>query len=149
MIADTATSVQEHTNPKLNERIQNETNERIARFKRNDHSEHIDSRLKELDREWDVERTLQTNFAVLSLVGLTLAPNVRNPWRWLALVVPAFMVQHGLFGWCPPLPVLRRLGVRTSREIGDERFALKALRGDFNAPAKSSHVDDILQASKF
>jgi len=36
-----------------------------------------------------------------------------------------------LQGWCPPLPVLRRLGFRTAFEIDYDRYALKALRGDF------------------
>jgi hypothetical protein len=31
----------------------------------------------------------------------------------------------------PPIPLLRRLGIRTSREIEIERVALKILRGDF------------------
>jgi hypothetical protein len=31
------------------------------------------------------------------------------------------------------MPVFRRLGVRTAREIARERYALKALRGDFAA----------------
>src|SRR5438874_9255842 len=34
---------------------------------------------------------------------------------------------------CPPVPVLRRKGVRTRREIDAERYALKALRGDFSS----------------
>jgi hypothetical protein len=53
--------------------------------------------------------------------------------RFLAipLVVQAFFLQHALQGWCPPLPILRRLGVRTAAEIDEERYALKALRGDF------------------
>jgi hypothetical protein len=29
------------------------------------------------------------------------------------------------------MPVFRRLGVRTATEIEEERYALKALRGDF------------------
>jgi hypothetical protein len=49
----------------------------------------------------------------------------------LPVVVAGFLLQHALQGWCPPLPVLRRLGVRTADEINQERYALKALRGDF------------------
>jgi hypothetical protein len=45
--------------------------------------------------------------------------------------VTAFLLQHALQGWCPPVPVFRRLGVRTTAEIDRERYALKALRGDF------------------
>jgi hypothetical protein len=43
------------------------------------------------------------------------------------LAVQAFYLQHTLQGWCPPLPLLRRLGFRTPREIGDERSALRAV----------------------
>jgi hypothetical protein len=32
----------------------------------------------------------------------------------------------------PPIPLFRRLGVRTAREIERERYAIKALRGDFD-----------------
>ena len=47
-------------------------------------------------------------------------------------VVLSFLVQHAVHGWCPPLAALRRMGVRTRREIDEERYALKALRGDFS-----------------
>ena len=47
-------------------------------------------------------------------------------------MVTAFLFQHAVQGWCPPIAVLRRLGVRTAREIEVERIALKALRGDFD-----------------
>jgi hypothetical protein len=43
----------------------------------------------------------------------------------------ALLLQHALQGWCPPIPLLRRLGFRTEAEINRERYALKALRGDF------------------
>ena len=54
--------------------------------------------------------------------------------RWFVLpaLVGAFLLQHAIQGWCPPVSVLRRMGVRTTREINHERFALKALRGDFD-----------------
>ncbi len=47
------------------------------------------------------------------------------------MVVAAFLLQHALQGWCPPLPLLRRLGIRTAAEIHDEIIALRILRGDF------------------
>lgn len=131
MIPDTATRVERHTALPLNERIRHDTQERIAALQADDRHAVITQRLKELDAEWDVERTLQTNFAILSLAGLALATKVNKRWFVLALGVPAFMVQHSLQGWCPPLAVLRRLGFRTSKEINEERFALKSLRGDF------------------
>jgi len=32
-----------------------------------------------------------------------------------------------LQGWCPPVPVLRRMGIRTQSEIERERCALTSL----------------------
>src|SRR3954471_19127459 len=49
----------------------------------------------------------------------------------LPVAVTAFLLQHAVQGWCPPVPFFRKRGVRTMLEIDEERFALKALRGDF------------------
>jgi len=49
----------------------------------------------------------------------------------LPAVVGTFLLQHAVQGWCPPLTVFRRLGFRTAGEIARERYALKAMRGDF------------------
>jgi hypothetical protein len=50
-----------------------------------------------------------------------------NPTHYVLL----FFVQHALQGWCPPIPAFRALGVRTRPEIDREKYAIKALRGDF------------------
>jgi hypothetical protein len=70
-------------------------------------------------------------------VGLGLG--VFKDRRWLAIpaLVQGFFLMHALQGWCPPLPVLRRLGFRTVMEIDRERNALKALRGDFAKSKKN------------
>ena len=57
-----------------------------------------------------------------------------------------FLLQHAVQGWCPPVPFFRRRGVRTAREIEIERYALKALRGDFG-PIFPSVRDRDTQAS--
>lgn len=129
MIGATATKVSTHTSAAVNRGIRQKTEENIAKFAEGDPIA-IEDRLKELDREWDVERSLQTNFATLALVGVALS-QVNRRWLWLTAGVASFMIQHALQGWCPPLPIMRRLGFRSFREIDDERFALKALRGDF------------------
>ena len=49
----------------------------------------------------------------------------------LPAAVMAFLLQHALQGWCPSVPFSRSRGVRTAYEIDQERYALKALRGDF------------------
>jgi hypothetical protein len=45
-------------------------------------------------------------------------------------VIQGFMLQHVLQGWCPPLPLFRRLGFRTQQEIERERYTLRALLRD-------------------
>lgn len=91
---------------------------------------------------------LQTNISVLSLVGVGLASRVNKRWAALSVGVPAFMIQHALQGWCPPLAILRRLGIRTAREINDERFALQALRGDFDSVQSSRDTAAAYEAVK-
>lgn len=105
----------------------------------------ITSRLAELDREWDVERVLELNAASLTIVGLALSRVHSRRWLGLSAVVPTFLVQHAVQGWCPPIPLFRRLGVRTRREIDTERTALKALRGDFAEVA--SRASDVTAPS--
>lgn len=84
-----------------------------------------------LDREWDVERVLMANAATLAVTGAVLALGVDRRFAVVPAVVGGFLLQHALQGWCPPLPVFRALGFRSAREIGAERAALQALRGDF------------------
>ena len=131
--------VELHTSPKLNEAIRQRADAEIVRLEGAPAAE-IDQRLQALDAEWDVERLLQTNASVFVLVGLALATTV----SWKFLLLPAgvfgFFAQHALQGWCPPIPVFRRLGVRTQREIERERYALKALRGDFDAVSTEDAV---------
>ena len=59
-------------------------------------------------------------------------------------LVTLFLFQHAIQGWCPPVPILRRLGFRTSYEIEEERVALKVLRGDFN---EVTHAENAAQAA--
>ncbi|HZW14121.1 MAG TPA: hypothetical protein VFF81_13140 [Noviherbaspirillum sp.] len=40
----------------------------------------------------------------------------------------------------------RNIGWRTSKEINEERFALKLMRGDFDEAARTRDVDAILRA---
>lgn len=95
----------------------------------------IEARLGELDREWDMERVLETNAATLALTGVLLGAFVDRRFLALPAVVTGFLLQHALQGWCPPVPLFRSRGVRTASEIERERYALKALRGDFDAAA--------------
>jgi hypothetical protein len=130
MLPTTVDRVPNQTNQEINDRIRRQTEQRIAKLKHAG-AVAIERRLQELDAEWDIERLLEANAATASLIGLTLGTTVDKRWFILPGVVATFLLQHALQGWCPPLPVFRRLGVRTAREIDYERYALKAIRGDF------------------
>jgi hypothetical protein len=123
------------TSEAVTERIRERTDRSVALCAAQG-PEAIERRLAELDREWDIERAVETVAPTLSLVGLLLGVRVNRRWLLLPAVVQTFLLQHAIQGWCPPIPVLRRLGVRTAEEIGEERYALKALRGDFRPVAE-------------
>lgn len=118
-----------NTSDDINRRIEREMEARIRELANN--SVGIERRLRELDKEWDIERMLEANASALTFAGAFLGASVDRRWIALPIVVGAFLFQHAVQGWCPPLPVLRRLGFRTAREIDTERVALKVLRGDF------------------
>jgi hypothetical protein len=122
--------VAEHTNKSINERIRIRTECNVAHYVFASKQE-IDDRIRKLEQEWDIERSLETNAALVSLAGLALGATVGKKWLILPIVVSGCLLQFALQGWCPPLPLLRRLGIRTAAEIDAERYALKVLRGDF------------------
>lgn len=130
VLPNTAERVEVNTAEHVNERIEAETFEHFSKY-RSAHPSRISQRLDELDSEWDVERCLETAAPTFSLIGLALGVTKDRRWLLVPAVVQAFFLQHAIQGWCPPLPVLRRLGFRTATEINRERNALKALRGDF------------------
>ncbi len=130
MIPTTVERVPLHTSDEVNDRIRRQTELNVRRL-RYAGTAAIEQRLRELDEEWDIERVLEANAATVALVGVTLGATVDRRWFALPGVVAAFLLQHAVQGWCPPLPIFRRWGVRTAPEIDRERYALKALRGDF------------------
>jgi hypothetical protein len=129
MLSTTAGRVPAHTSRDINRRIAAETEASVRYYAR--HQDRISQRLRELDEEWDIERAIEANASTLAFTGTVLGMAVDRRWLILPALVTAFLFQHAAQGWCPPVPVLRRLGFRTAREIDTERVALKALRGDF------------------
>lgn len=121
--SDSGDRVRHSTSIAANRAIDNSTDLNISRFIGLD-AERIERRIETLDREWDVERILEVNASLLAFAGLVLGVT-RNP-KWLALpaVVLPFLFLHGVQGWCPPLPVLRKLGIRTRGEIDREKYSL-------------------------
>lgn len=119
-----------HSSARANRRIRHTTDARVTALASRPGM--IRDRLSALDREWDIERAIEANAAVLALSGVALAAFHDRRWLALPALVTSFLLQHAVQGWCPPVPVLRALRFRTADEINEERTALKALRGDFN-----------------
>lgn len=130
---------EESTPDALNERIRRHTEASLSSALAGGDSG-IEARLRELEAEWDTERVLETLAASFVLTGTVLGATVDRRWLALPAIVSAFLLQHGLQGWCPPLPIVRALGVRTPAEIAAERTALKAARGDLAPPDRRTRA---------
>lgn len=131
MIAPTVSRVSQNTSQAINDEIHRRMEENVACYANAD-ADAIEQRLAELDQEWDIERYLETMAPSFTLFGIFMSVVHDKKWLILPAFVQSFFLQHAIQGWCPPMPVLRRLGVRTMEEIDQERYALKALRGDFD-----------------
>ncbi|GEO07783.1 hypothetical protein [Segetibacter aerophilus] len=93
--------------------------------------EKIDARLLELDAEMDLESYMQTEGTALTIAGVILALTVNKKWLALPLATSLLSLANIVRGRNRPLTVFRKLGFRTRAEIEKERYALKAIRGDF------------------
>jgi hypothetical protein len=129
MLPATAERVARHTAAHINARIARQTEDSLARYRDAD-PQAIEHRLRELDREWDIERAIEANAASIALSGIALGAFVHRRFLLLPAAVCGFLLQHALQGWCPPVPILRRLGFRTQTEIEGERCALRSLLDD-------------------
>lgn len=145
LASGTAGRIAENTSEEVNRRIHDETFERAEMLARDPTA--VRRRLAELDQEWDVERWVEMISATLTLSGLALGAFVNRRWLLLPFGVQAFFLQHVVQGWCPPVPVLRRMGVRTQREIEAERHAMKAFLGDYKGVSVEDLDDDETEAS--
>jgi hypothetical protein len=130
MWPSSADRVPENTAQSVADFIERQTKANLLFYSQSD-DETIRRRLSELDREWDVERALETQFGLTAALAVVLGALTNRKWYALSFITGAFMAQHALQGWCPPVEMYRRLGYRTRKEIDQERFALKAVRGDF------------------
>lgn len=93
----------------------------------------LSERISKLNFEWDTERVLETNAASIILLCSILGFRKKEQnYFVLSGIVGFFLLMHALEGWCPPLPVIRKVGVRTAEEIFEEKAALKQIRGDFS-----------------
>ena len=126
LLPATTARVSINTSKEINEKIAEATRLSIENLKYKS-KEDILKRLLELDQEWDTERILETSAASFILIGTLLGFTKNKSWHLFSGVVGYFLLRHALQGWCPPLPLIRGLGVRTATEIQKERNALLAI----------------------
>lgn len=131
IIPSTFDRVRKNTPDVINEKIDQKTQQNIQYYSTRDESA-IKERIKELDKEWDVERTLELNASLIALGGIILGATIHKRWLILPFMVTSFLAQHAIQGWCPPLPLFRKMGIRTRKEIDKERYALLEAIDDRN-----------------
>ncbi|RSK29254.1 DUF2892 domain-containing protein [Bacillus sp. HMF5848] len=126
LFAPTTSKVNLRTKPHINAQIHRNILDSVKIYKYKS-KEETHKRIRDLDYEWDMERTLEINYAVIVLLSTFLGLFRNKSWFLLAGVASGFMIQHVLQGWCPPMPLFRKLGVRTAKEIFTEQEALRSL----------------------
>lgn len=126
----TAKRVCMRTDPKVNADIRNQTIRNVNIYKNGDEAD-ITDRIGKLNQEWDTERILEADAALLVILSSYLGIRTNKIWYLLTGTVAVFMLQHAFWGWCPLMPFVRKWGVRTVDEINNEKTALKLFRGDF------------------
>ena len=120
--------VRQSTAPEVNRAIRERTDEAIHSVRRD--PDRIRERILAIDAEWNVERALEIATGAASVIGLGLGLRGRRGGLAIALAAQGFLLEHATLGWCPAVPLLRRLGFRTQQEIERERYTLRALLRD-------------------
>ena len=124
-------SVRTHTPDGVNRRIDARVEKCVQSMAEHMDRSEISRYLDKLEKEWDLNRVVTVAASAASVLGLVLAAKDGPRWRLVSGVAAGLLLQHGLLGFGPLSELVRALGVRTRREIDLEKFALKALRGDF------------------
>lgn len=141
MLADTTQRVELNTSPALHQQFEEQLRENISPYLNADRAT-IDRRLAKLDREWNVERFIETEAPLMIGLGIALGLTRGRKWFGLSAMAAVMVILHGVQGWYPLLPIFRRLGVRSQNEIEEERNALRVLRGDHETYRTATTIGD-------
>ena len=147
MLPEIRNRVEQNTSDELNTRLQQDIAANVQKVTQNEITPD-QMRIGELAKEWDIERVLQLNASSIMLGSLALGAIFDRRINGFPIVIAGFFLQHALQGWCPPVPIFRRLGVRTAREIEQERQALKVMRGDYQGASMNTPAEQLLQMAK-
>ena len=83
----------------------------------------IKDRIKALDAEWDVERSVQLNASLLALSGVALGAALGKKWLIIPAAVCSLFAVQAIKGGS--LPIARKL--RTRKQIVEEQCGLSNL----------------------
>ena len=95
-----ADRVRANTADEINRQIDRAIEARVREYAQRSVSE-ITCRINKLDREWDMERLLETNASAVAFIGPVLGMTPQQKWLIIPSVVLPFLFQHALQGWCP------------------------------------------------
>lgn len=106
------------------------TQENINHYYHN--KDHIENRLRQLQVETSIEQIFELHDAANVAAGvlLTIATG-KKKWLALPVLVAAVQAVQALYGVRFGTSLLHTYGFRNKAEIEKEKYALKALRGDF------------------
>ena len=136
-VTSTATRVQANTSDEINARLRLESHARVSEVAQRSASS-IDHRLQTLRTEFDVERAIEIEAPSMIATGIAAGTWLDKRFVAVSAFAAGMLLLHSTQGWYPLLPIFRRAGVRTTREIADEAYALKRARGDFEGIEQGS-----------
>lgn len=136
-----------NSNPNVNFKIRNHTIRNINIYK-NSSDKILSDNIEKLNNEWDIERLLEAKAATVVIASTILGLKSNKKWFLLTGAAGIFLLQHSVQGWCPPVPLLRRMGVRTSEEINNEKIVYKMLRKDFGNTNADLDVVELLNIAE-
>ncbi len=127
----------------INEKTMEEIEDRIKCYALR-RPEDIENRLAELDHEWNIERFLDLKIFSVALIGTILGITKTKKWLLLSGVALPFLLLNSTSSRNPLHSIFSEFGFRNKKEIELERYALKALRGDFKGLDDKSEESDQL-----
>lgn len=140
--------VRANTSAEINRRIDRFTEDNIRHYATQPEKV-ITKRINKLDQEWDVQKLVQAIDSGVGLGSIFLGVLGSKKWWFITMLAAASSGVHAVKGWSPCAIVLRRMLFRTRQEIDREKYALKALRGDFQelSTHEANKIDERIKSA--
>ena len=121
--------VAENSPASVNDCLREQAEKSVARYQ-NANAEQIELSLAQLNREWDVERLIEAESAMMILLGLLIGANFGRKWLVLPLFSTAMLIVHNTEEYSPLfLSFYQRIGFRSTNEIARRTLCSQSLGG--------------------